>query len=486
MKFFYKTMLLIFFYSSLFGQKIFRNLKYQTTSSIYLSTSNQTPFWQRSNQYGTVPLKNPVVGIEGGIYKEYDSTYSDEGKLKKINIGYGINAIANVGFTNQILLPEGYIKTRFGIFELYAGRKRETIGLIDTTMSSGSYIWSGNALPIPKIQISVPNYTPILGKGLISIKGAFSHGWFDNGFIRNFYLHQKWLYGRVGKPNWKIKIYTGFNHQVQWGGRTREPQYDLNGLIINKLPSGLDAYLYVVSGISINKGDNGIQTGRPINEAWNRIGNHLGTIDIATEIGFKYFDLLLYRQNIYEDGSLFYLNNIQDGLLGISLKRKNRQKGILSVVIEYLNTTSQGGETESTNNIPQLRGRDNYFNNSTYRNGWSYRELPIGTPFIPNNYTIADNLPKSAQNFTSNNLVKTIYCSLQGRYGSTIWILKYALTKNYGTYNLPYDGITQSSYYLSMFKPYKQFTIGSSLAIDNGKLFKNTFGFNFKIIRHWQ
>jgi hypothetical protein len=486
MKFFYKTSFLIFFCSSLFGQKVFRNLKYQTTGSIYFSTSKQTPFWQRSNQYGTVPLKNPIFGIEGCVYKEYDSTYSDERRLNKFDIGYGINVVVNVGLINQILLPVGYIKARIGIFEFYGGRRREIIGLMDTTMSSGSYIWSGNALPLPKVQISIPNYTSILGKGLISIKGAFSHGWFDNGFVKDFYLHQKWLYARVGKPNWKIRIYTGFNHQVQWGGRNKVPQYDPNGLVIDKLPLDLEAYLHVISGISVNKGDDGTETGRPLNEEWNRIGNHLGTIDIGAEISFKYFDLLLYRQNIYEDGSLFYLNNIQDGLLGISFKRKNTKNGISALIIEYLNTTSQGGQNESTNNTPQLRGRDNYFNNSTYRNGWSYKDLtPLGTPFIPNSYTILMTLPKIPQIFTSNNLVKAIYCSLQGRYGNTIWTLKYALSKNYGTYNLPYDSIIQNTYFLSILKPYKKISLSSSVALDKGKLFKNTFGLNFKIIRNW-
>ena len=486
MKLFYKTVFLIFLCPSLFGQKIFKNLKYQTSGSVYFSNSGETPFWQRSNQYGVIPLKNPGLNLEGGLHKEYDSTYSSDNRLNKFSVAYGINAVANLGRTNQILLPAAYIKVRFGVFEFYGGRRKEIIGLIDTTMSSGSYIWSGNALPIPKIQISIPNYTPILGKGLLSIKGAFVHSWFDNGFVKDFYLHQKWLYTRIGKPNWKVKVYAGFNHQVQWGGRNTVPQYDPNGLVIDKLPSGLDAYLHVISGISVNKGDNGVDTGRPLNEEWNRIGNHLGTVDIGTEIDFTHFNILLYRQNIYEDGSLFYLNNIQDGLLGISLKRKNVKNGLIGLIIEYLNTTSQGGETESTNDIPQLRGRDNYLNNSTYRNGWSYKDLtPIGTPFIPNNYTILSSLPKTPQNFTSNNRVQAVYLSLRGHYSGATWTLKYALSKNYGTYNLPYNDLIQNTYYLSILKPYKKFSISSSLAVDNGELFKNTLGFDFKVIRNW-
>ena len=35
------------------------------------------------------------------------------------------------------------------------------------------------------------------------------------------YLHQKSLYGRFGKPEWKLKLYGGFNHQVLWGNEKK-------------------------------------------------------------------------------------------------------------------------------------------------------------------------------------------------------------------------------------------------------------------------
>jgi hypothetical protein len=193
-----------------FAQTLLSNTKYQLETGTYLSTSGVTPFWLRSNQYGIVPLSSPMLTFRGSAHKEYDSTKNENQKLKKLDIGYGFWGVANVGKQSAFLLPEAYLKVRYGAFEFYGGRRREIMGLVDTALSSGSYIWSGNSLPMPKIQISVPNYKQI-GKSSIFIKGGINHGWFgDQSYVKSYYLHQKWLYGRIGKENAKFKFYAGF------------------------------------------------------------------------------------------------------------------------------------------------------------------------------------------------------------------------------------------------------------------------------------
>ena len=57
------------------------------------------------------------------------------------------------------------------------------------------------------------------------------------------YLHQKSLYGRFGKPDWKWKLYGGFNHQVFWGSEKK--YYGSNYTL-----SPLEAYLYIITGKS--------------------------------------------------------------------------------------------------------------------------------------------------------------------------------------------------------------------------------------------
>lgn len=488
----YIYILIIFFseISSLFSQTIISNLRSSIELGTYLSTSGQNPFWLRSNQYGIVPLESQFITLRGSTYKEFDSTKTKNNKISKFGYGYGASTAINVGKVNQIYLPEAYIKIRFGAFEFYGGRRKEIVGLVDTTLTSGSYIWSGNALPLPKLQLSIPNYTSIIGKGLISIKGSYSHGWFGTqGNTKNFFLHQKTLYGRIGKPNWKVKFYGGFNHQVQWGGRPLKPYIESQtGKLITTYGNDFETYLDVISGISLNtKGGTDIP-GVPINDAWNRTGNHLGSIDIGTEINFNKFDLLVYRQSIYDDGSLYYLNNISDGLLGISIKRKNIVNGLIGFNFEYLNTTNQGGNGGSDNTIPELRGMDNYFNNGLY--AWAYQGNTIGTPFISSIDALNSNLYRNYEflllnlptNFMINNRVQGITFSTNHKYLKFQFNSKISYFNNRGIYGNEIN-VKQLSILENIQFPFKEYFIDLSISYDSNGLFKSNLGSKFSIKR---
>src|SRR6218665_456840 len=138
-------LLLCVTYSCSFGQGIFNKMQYEAQAGVYISSNKVNPFWLHTNQYGIVPLKSGIATFRGAAYKEYDSTQNAAGKLRKFGYGYGANMAVNVGRENSILLPEAFVKLRYNIFELYGGRKKEVFGLVDTTLTSGSYIWSGNA-----------------------------------------------------------------------------------------------------------------------------------------------------------------------------------------------------------------------------------------------------------------------------------------------------------------------------------------------------
>ena len=472
-----------------FSQTIFSKVKYQLESGIYLSTSANTPFWLRSNHYGIVPLESQFFTLRGAAHKEYDSTKNEQSKLKKFGYGYGASFAANVGKKSNLFLPEAYLKVRYGAFEVYGGRRREIFGLVDTTLTSGSYIWSGNALPVPKLQISVPNYTPIIGHGIVSLKGGYAHGWFGSQEdVKNYYLHQKWIYGRIGKPNWKIKFYSGFNHQVQWGGYPIKPYIEKKtGRLITNYGNDFKTYLNVITGISLNTKGGLTLDGVPLNEAWNRSGNHLGTIDFASEINFKNFNVFIYRQSIYEDGSLFYLNNISDGLFGFSLTRKNIQRGIIKICFEYLNTKGQGGN-RYIDDIPQLRGIDNYFNNGIYTNAWTNEKNVLGTPLmIPldqiNNGLISkyifSDIPDS---YIINNRIQGYNISISGRVQKLNFTTKVLWSHNLGIYGTPFSA-NQFSFLQQINYQLPKYTLVSSLSVDKGDLYANNLGCYFGIRR---
>ena len=83
------------------------------------------------------------------------------------------------------------------------------------------------------------------------------------------YLHQKSLYGRFGKPGWRLKLYGGFNHQVVWG---HEQDYYTEDYTLTPI----ETYFYVITGKRYTNGY--------IQE--ERQGNHLGSIDLGLEYEF--------------------------------------------------------------------------------------------------------------------------------------------------------------------------------------------------------
>ncbi|GAB4026637.1 capsule assembly Wzi family protein [Spirosoma gilvum] len=464
----------------------------------YLSSSGETPFWLRANQFGIVPNRHNVVTFRAGVYGQYDSSRHGNGRWRdsKYDFGYGLNVVVNASsnqlpYEKKVLLPEAYIKARRGVFEIYAGRRREMFGLVDSTLSTGAYAWSGNAMPVPKIQISIPTFTPIgFTKGWVAIQGTFAHGFLDaNGYVQNKMLHQKSLYLRFGRPQDLIRIYGGGNHQVVWGGHLTDPTSNPNVQAGGKLPSGLINYFYVVTGLFPPQSDTSQYN---YFDLTNRIGNHLGSIDVAFEIDLVRHTLFVYRQNVYDDGSLFYLTNIADGLNGIRLRRNNPNAVIRDILFEFLNTTSQGGP-EFIIDDPQRRGKDDYFNHQQFRDGWAYRQHTIGTPFIPPALGPQDQYPSGT--FTANNRVYVFHTGLAGSL-PMFWSLfarpmsyqiKLSFSRNLGTYNNPYYTIrNQFSGYASLGMSFVGgLMVNASVAIDQGELYQNGLGTFVSIRKSW-
>ncbi len=485
------SILLVIASCCLQAQPIRKPTQYTAEVGTYLSSSTETPFWLRANQYGIVPNRSSVATFRAGLYSAYDtSRHGSRWRDSNYDIGYGLNVVVNgtqngLSYERNVLVPEAYVKVRRGIWEVYVGRRREKFGLADSTLSTGSYAWSGNAMPVPKIQIAIPEFTPIgLTKGWVSVQGTFSHGYMDaNGYILNSMLHQKSLYVRLGRQRDVVRVYAGLNHQAVWGGEVADPANVPPSIQNNgKLPSGLLNYYYVVSTFGPKNSDTSIYNHFDLT---NRIGNHLGSIDAAIEIDLTRHTLYIYRQNIYEDGSLFYLINIADGLNGIRIRRNDEGAIVRDILFEFLNTTSQGGP-EFFIEEPLRRGKDDYFNHQQFRDGWAYRQHTIGTPFIPPALGPRDQYPYGT--FTGNNRVYVVHMGVAGNIplrGRALtrpvgYQIKLSYSRNLGTYNIPYLPIrTQFSGYASVVAPLAilgGLQLTGSIAIDSGTLYQNSIG----------
>jgi Capsule assembly protein Wzi len=449
--------------------------RYEASVSAYLAAAdgNRQSFWQYANEYNAVPY-NQSVGLLGrvkiGAPFQQDSLPLYQQKFK---FNYDFEGVFWTGKKTEATLIEGYAGISLAGFELWAGRKKETYGLIgDGLLTSGSYAWSGNAIPIPKIQLNTADYYNIpFTQGIVALKGSYCHGWLGDNRIQtvrvgdkgttniNAYLHQKTLYGRLGKPSWPVQLYAGFNHQAVWGG---DQQIWSNGLTVKQ------AYQGVIVGSSFGQ---------------SRIGNHVGSIDLGAVIYSKKYKITVYRQSMYDDGSLYYFLNIRDGLNGINIAQKNNihnGHGFTwqSLAFEFLNTTDQAGSVfdwDLINSGAVLNpGRDNYFNHYIYLNGWSYKNKTVGTPFLPFRDEVGSRWPRNKDYMTSNNRVKVFHLAGRGGFNSWNWLAKLSVSSNWGTYDVPFTAQpAQFSGILQLSKPVGLLggsELFGSLALDAGQL----------------
>lgn len=451
----------------------------------YFSVTNKMPFWQANNQYGVVPQTGQSIICKQSIYSKKDTI------PKKYAFKYGVELATIVGRNAQILLPQAFISQKFGAFQLWAGRKKEKMGIMDTLMTSGSVTWSGNALPIPKIQLEIPEYRKLLFNWL-SVKGFYSHGWFLNQtFVKNYYLHQKSLYLRLGKPNAVLKLHGGLLHNVQWGGT---PKY--------KLPEGdsrffngtfsHDWFTYSQVVLPLKHLGEGYGTYNSF-ELTNRFGNHVGQLDIATELDFKNSNWLFYKQNVFETGAfLSSLTNADDGLYGISYKSR-KKRFFKTITTEFLYTKNQGTYQSF---LPKLLGLQDrqfgnqtfFFNHMQYLDGWSYNDMPIGSPFLlPQEKLRIEKQSGVNSNFTNNNRVIAYYLGMINQINSVNIETRISYSQNFGAFGFPIKPARQLSTSFKAIIPAQKLrgNLVFNIAIDQGDLIKDNYGVCVSYMRAW-
>ncbi|MBS1660960.1 MAG: hypothetical protein JST68_07900 [Bacteroidetes bacterium] len=467
-----------------------------------LTTKDHVPFWMRSNQWGSVPLPGASGSLIGSVRKDYDGgtrNSSDDRDIERglrnirdydngprlFDWGMGLEVRGDLGANSRARIIEGYLKARLSIFQVRAGRYRQSIGLVDSTLSSGSFTVSGNALPIPSVEVSIPDWwsLPVFG-GLFAVKGGASHGWLgnqpiqDSTLIRYYptYFHQVSLYGRLGKPEWPFKLYAGISHQAFWGSeKAHDPKFGL---------SSWKTLQYVALGKTYRG---------------SKIGNHLGSIDFGGEYEFEGVRLFLYHQFFYDVGAIAHLANLSDGLTGLSLTNKQENNGTFhwnKIVLEFFYSKDQAGYPWSKR-TPS--GDEDYYNNFLYADGWSYQGLGLGNPFITPAYTTKAGFPKQPADYFNNNRVIALYGAFACSFGDYSLTTRLSYSQNYGTFGTSPYGYSTGSHRVpptfglfpqsNQFSGYMELTrafsdgwrAGVIGALDNGQLFNNSGGIILKL-----
>jgi len=461
--------------------------------STVITSGDAVPFWMRSQRYGAVPLDGLSAVLEGRLKKHYS-------KINPVKFDWGgnLDIRINAGNRSHVQIIEAYVKARYSIFQLKVGREREFHGLVDSVLSSGSFSLSGNALGIPKIELSVPEYKnlPFLKK-LIAFKGDVSYGTMgqvpiqfgDNKGDRfqSFYHHLTFS-GRIGKPSWKIKFEAGINHDVIWGSDKLifGDQYSL---------SNIETLFYVFTGKKF-KGSKDI----------SKIGNHLGSIDFATEYNFDNLDVRLYHQFLYDKGALVYLANVKDGLTGVSLTNRSDKKSKVQwrkILFEFVYTKDQAGQN-GAKFTPS--GPEYYYNHAVYTTGFSYKGLGLGMPLITPAHLAQSGQASDPSNYFINNRIVALHVGLTGSFKDWDIILKSTYSKNFGDYRTSgpkeqwfngkrvvqtfnfgkFNPVNQFSGYVEASKAIKNgYHLGFVLANDHGGLLNNSIGGIIKLSKKW-
>lgn len=458
------------------AQKILHGHTYTFKTGILAATKNSTPFLLHTNQYGLMPTTPGLAYFSAGLAKDYDSLITINKKLKAFNYGYGINLHANMGNVSQLLLPEAYVKLRFKHLEFYVGRRKEIQGLTDSTLTSGAYVWSGNALPVPKLQIATPNWVGLGKYKRVAYKAGLAHGWFGTqGIIENYYLHQKWLYLKVSDKKQSIQLMGGLNHQTQWGGYSEELKKvggefppTLNGYLA---PKPLYSYQFVLLPF-LQKFVDVDPTKVPGYDGGLAIGNQLGSIDLAVIIQHNWH---VYHQKPFDFArSLINFNNIEDGIYGIAWQSKKPKTILQHVVGEFIFTKSQGLYRFGKYRLSNSGEIDNYFSHGQYQS-WTYEDRILGTPFI-----LAD--PKTRN--IVNNRIKAFYTGIEGQYQSFNFLIKASHSLNFGTYGSTVM-VKSSSFLLAVQHPLPyQVHLSCQIAQDFGGLYKNSTGFHISFSKN--
>ena len=382
-------------------------VRYSFNTRFNGGSGTNAPFLSTANQYDRYSFAPNSLTLWGTAHKDIKNT-------RNFDYGFGLELDGNVAQREtRFFADEYYIQGKMYFLNMYIGAKQEVFGNQDPELSSGGILWSENSRPIPKISIETNGYVDVpYTKGYLAVEGGLSHGWFDNNaYMKDLLLHQKYASIKIGGP-FPLNLNYGIQHVAQWGGVSA--QY-------GSMPVTLDNYLRIFLGKS------GSSTASQSDQI-NTLGNHILSQNLGLDLNLKSVKISLYWQNLTEDPPFNFITstmNVQDGLWGMSV-RIPTFKLFHSFVLEYMSTTDQSGPWHDLDGVI-YGGADGYFQNDQIPQGWSYKGMTIGTPWITS--------PKYNQDgslSTTNNLVRLYYFSGKGEINSLNYKMTLAYSENFG------------------------------------------------------
>lgn len=400
-----KTVLL--FLSLLYSNAVVAQLINYDTENIDLKTgvsiltnlnglNEGLPYWSHVNQDGRVDQYSAnalnYIDLEANVYKN---------SIFDLSIGGSLTS--RVSESSTVFFDRAYAQLKFYNFKLMGGRYIDPLALKENELSTGSFMYSRNATPIPKVAFATDGFVGVPGtNGILRYNGLFAHGWFDNDrHVKDAYLHEKYFYLSIKYAFFDAR--GGIVHNVQWGGVS-----DSQG----QLPSGGRTFWEVITATGSSDDD------APGGEQSNAVGNSVAAYDFSLGLTFNDFDLRAYRLFYLEDKVSTRFRSPWDGIWGLSIEPKNI-KVIQNFIWEHINTKRM----DSYDWEPA--GTASYYNNGIYRTGWTYQGRVIGNPMLLTDGT--------RERPIYNNIIIAHHLGLSGQLSETVnYKLLYTFSRNYG------------------------------------------------------
>lgn len=435
-------------------------------------TGDHTPMWQVSNRHGLPSIDNYGL-VRAAI--SYDNRLAHNWRLEtKVDLAGGI------GTDSHFIIQQAYADIYFKWLGLSIGSKEEHFSPLDSDLSSGGLVWSGNARPIPQVKLGAFDYVQICRR--FALKAEVSFGWYtDDNYLREtvdkgetyvtgIKYHTKNFYMRIGDPagHWLWEM--GYRLDTQFGGT----QHLADGSTVT-LGKGLRQYW---EALIPQSGSSDANVGEQI--AFS--GNFLGSELLKLTYQWKGKRVAAYMENYFDDFSGMGKLNGWDGLWGIEY-HNTAKSPITGIVVEYYQSTDQSGPLHGSDYDPlchKTGGADNYYNNYLYQ-GWTHWGHSMGTPLAVSPMYNSYGTPGFLHN-----RVKALHLGIKGDItGQWSYRLLMTFSRSWGTYFKPSIDVAENFSLLAEvhYAPEKLrgWTFAASFGADTGDLYGDNAGLQVRV-----
>lgn len=470
------------------------NVEYNLAMEGALSSGEYTPYMLTANRFDVLSPRANTGYLSANIKGNFE--FYDHWNLEG-----GLTAIASVHSNHRAYLQELYLKTSYRKIYLEVGARQKSSPVINQLLSSGDFIYSGNAKPIPSFHAATLGFVTLpFTHDWIEAYADFGYGrlfdddWAEKRFsdyhsshTGSFYttditFHHKELYLRSDSHK-RFFGTIGMQHAVFFGGIKTSYESGTEKI------SGQKAKPLDFFRVLIPKSDGSSKSTAGDSFVY---GNHVGVwyADIAYNMTpsrrFR-----AYMEKPFEDGSGIAFRNGMDGIWGIEYSNSSQERSLLKgIVFEYIQTTNQSGpihwapgdfSSGISSQLPnEATGADNYYNNFFYP-GYSYYGLSLGSALLKSPYYNEDRFL-----CYTDNRVQAWHIGFNGDICKGFdYMIKSSYREGYGTPFVPlpqkhhsFDGLFQINYHSG------PWLISAATAITVGNIYGNSTGFDLKINYH--